>query len=102
MTTTIRGGKVLFELLPEDPATEIKQNVALFLSTRRGTVPMYRGYGLPGDFLDKPTPAAKAMLTAAVVEGLREYEPRCRVTAVQFDEDGEGGIVVSGRLKVEG
>jgi len=70
-----------------ETVASVLQNIAIILQTRQGTVPMYRGFGLPLNFLDKPIPAAKPMLYAEVKEAIEEYEPRAKVVGVTFQED---------------
>lgn len=70
-----------------DPVASVLQNVAIILATRQGSVPLYRGFGLPQKFLDKPIPVAKPMLYAEVKEAVEEYEPRAEVISITFQED---------------
>lgn len=70
-----------------DTVTSVLQNVALILATRQGTVPLYRQFGLPQNFLDKPIPVAKPMLIAEVKEAVEEFEPRAEIVAINFSED---------------
>lgn len=70
-----------------DTVTSILQNIAIILATRQGTVPLYRGFGLPQKFVDKPIPVAKALLYAEVKEALEEYEPRAEIVGITFRED---------------
>ena len=82
-----------------DAVASVLQNVAVILSTGQRTSPMYRDFGLPQDFVDRPTPAAKVLLYASVKEAIEAYEPRAEVINVTFAEDP----AVPGRLipKVE-
>lgn len=70
-----------------DPAASVLQNIALLLSTPKGSVPLYREYGLPVTFLDKPTPVAKRAMNADVREALQRWEPRARFISIAFEED---------------
>jgi len=65
----------------------ILRNIAVILATRKGSVPLYRDFGLPWDFMDKPIPVAKAMMVAPVREAVETWEPRASVTNVDFAED---------------
>ena len=61
-----------------DRVQSVLQNIAIILSTRQGTVPLYREFGLPMRFLDKPIPAARTLLVAEVkeaIEGFRLWLP---------------------------
>ena len=56
---------------------------------------MYRHFGLPQNFLDKPIPVAKPMLFAEVKEAVEEFEPRAEVVGISFSEDwGSPGTLI--------
>ncbi len=74
---------------------EIVQNVKTILTTSKGTVPLDREFGVDMSFVDQPTPKAKAMIMASVVDAVNRYEPRVRVTNVGFEEDERG---IEGRM----
>ena len=70
-----------------DTVRSVLQNIAIILSTRQGTCPLYRGFGLPQKFMDKPLPVAVPMMYAEVKEAVEEYEPRAEVLKVTFETD---------------
>lgn len=70
-----------------DKVRSVLQNIAVILSTRKGTVPLYRSFGLNMDFLDKPIPVAKVLMIAEVREAVEMWEPRATVVGVSFSED---------------
>ena len=79
----------------------VLQNIALVLATPKGSVPMYRDFGLPQDFLDKPIPVAKARMIASVREAVEEWEPRATVQSISFtDAPQEPGRLIP-RVEVE-
>lgn len=63
------------------------QNIAIILSTRQGSVPLYREFGLPMRFLDKPTHIAKPMIVLEIKEAIEDFEPRAEFIGVTFQED---------------
>ena len=63
------------------------RNIAVMLATRKGSVPLYRDFGLPWDFVDKPMPVAKAMMVAPVREALERWEPRAALVDIDFKQD---------------
>lgn len=71
----------------QDTVTSVLQNIAILLATRRGTVPLYRGFGLQQRWLDKPINAAKPMMFVDIKEAVEEYEPRATVVDVTFETD---------------
>jgi len=70
-----------------DASASALQNIAVILATRKGSVPLYRDFGLPWDFVDKPVPVAKAMMIAPLREAIETLEPRAAFIDVEFVED---------------
>lgn len=79
----------------------VLQNIALILTTRKGTVPFYRDFGLDWSFLDKPLPVAKVMMIARVREAVERWEPRATVVRVDFSTDPAQPGVLIPNLEVE-
>lgn len=86
--TSIRWGE-------EETVQSVLQNIAVILSTMRGSVPLYRDFGLTMEFLDKPVPVAKVMMISEVREAIERWEPRATVTSVTFSEDpAQPGVLI--------
>lgn len=64
------------QLNEKDRTKEILRNVAIIIATPKGSVPMYRSFGLDMSFLDKPMNAAKNMAVIPVREAIEGWEPR--------------------------
>lgn len=77
-----------------DPAESVLQNIAVILSTPKGSVPMYRDFGISVDILDRPIPVAKAMMTADIKEAIERWEPRALFISVEFMEDELNGRLI--------
>lgn len=75
------------DFAPSDEVREILQNVRTILSTRKGSVPLDRDFGLTWAHIDKPMPVAKMLMRSEVIDAIEEYEPRTTVVSVDFDED---------------
>jgi len=75
---------------------EIVQNIRIIVNTRKGSVPLDRNFGIDMSFIDKPLPLAKAMASAAIFEGLQQYEPRVEVTIIDWRETEADAMI--GRL----
>ena len=84
-----------------DTARSVLQNVRLILRTPKFTVPLYRQFGMDVGIVDKPVTAAHPILYAEVKETVEKFEPRCRVTAVDFVIEKESPGVLSPRVEVE-
>jgi len=70
-----------------DLVHEVLRNVAIILATPKGSVPMYREFGLDNSFLDKPLPIAKVRATAPVREAIETFEPRAVYKGISFSND---------------
>lgn len=70
---------------PSSETEEILQNVRTILSTRVGSVPLFRDFGISWEHIDKPLPVAKVSMQADIIEKIEEYEPRAKVESVQFE-----------------
>ena len=77
-----------------DPVESVLQNIAVILSTPKGSVPMYRDFGISVDILDRPIPVAKAMMTADIKEAIEQWEPRVTFICVDFMEDELNGRLI--------
>ena len=71
-------------LLEMRTVESVLQNIAIILKTPKGSVPMYREFGLSQSFLDRPMPVARNMLKVAVREAIERWEPRAEVVDVSF------------------
>lgn len=69
-----------------DTLSSVLQNIAVLLSTPKGSVPQYREFGLSVTMLDKPTPVAKMMMRAEVREAIEKWEPRAQFVSMTFEE----------------
>ena len=69
-----------------DMLSSVLQNIAVILSTPKGSVPQYREFGLSATMLDKPTPVAKMMMRAEVREAIERWELRARFVSMTFEE----------------
>ncbi len=63
------------------------RDVAAVLATPKGSVPLYRDFGIDTQFLDRPMPAAKQLLRSQVREAVERWVPEAAVLSVEFEED---------------
>ena len=87
-----------------DELYSILQNIALLLNTRQGTAPMYRDFGLPMKFIDKPLDVAETIAFSEVSEALEQFEPRAELKNLSITKSGNGtmSITVEVTIKNEG
>ena len=85
MTYTVNAVNLnAVRLLESETVTSALQNIALILRTPKGSVPMYREFGLSQTFIDKPMPVAKVMMISALKEAIERWEPRAEFVGVTF------------------
>lgn len=80
-------GEVTFA--PEGIVAEVLQNVRTILSTRKGTVPLDRDFGISWDHVDAPMPIAMMRQKEEILDALERYEPRAIVESIDFDETAD-------------
>lgn len=79
------------------PATlieEIIQNVAMILSTPKGTAPLFRDFGADISFLDRPIRAAESLIVAEVYDAIEMFEPRAEILSVSFEREEMTGRLI--------
>ena len=85
----------------EDTVKSVLQNVALILATPKGSLPMYRDFGLDWGFLDKPMHIAKVLMASEIKEAVERWEPRATVLSVDFRENIERPGVLIPAVEVD-
>ena len=83
---------------PESEVIEILQNVLTICMTQKYSVPMDRLLGVEGEFLDEAVSRVRAKFKQEVVRAVKKYEPRARVTSIDFQTDLNGRVIP--RIKV--
>lgn len=73
-----------------DWLAELDRQLSLLLSTREGTMPLDREFGLNMDFVDAPPEVAKSLYTAEVTEKVAKFIPAVRVKEITWNHT-EGG-----------
>ena len=72
---------------------EIIRNVRTILRTPAGTCPLYRDFGINTSVaIDRPMDVAKNFLAVEIMEAVERYEPRVRVSSVDFDTMQDGSL----------
>ena len=79
----------------DDNVRAVLQNVQSIIKTRQGSIPMYREFGLPMRFLDKPMPIAQQICLVEVREAIDAFEPRAELVNVSFDDsNAQHGVMI--------
>ena len=93
-------GKLRFN--ETDTVNSVLQNIAVILSTPKGTVPQYRDFGLDMSFVDKPMPVAEVLMIAPVREAIHRWEPRATVLNVipRMDPSQPGTLIPTVEVEI--
>ena len=86
LVVSTQEGELTFA--PITVAQEVVQNVRMIITTPKGTVPLDRDFGVDATVVDRPMPVAQAILARDIVDAVKKYEPRARVTKVEFEDRG--------------
>ncbi len=71
---------------------DIRRCLMTLYSTREGSQPLDRNFGLNWDFIDKPLPIAQQEYNFEVIKKTSEYETRVKVKEVSYSYD-DGKII---------
>lgn len=75
-----------------DYLAELDRQMALLLSTREGTMPLDRSFGLNMDFVDMPPETAKSLYAAEVTEKVAKFIPTVRVKEITWNRTESGKL----------
>jgi len=79
-------------LFHDDAAASLDRQLALLLSTREGSMPLDREFGINMDFVDRPPEVAKSLYTAEVTKKVAEFIPSVRVQVITWGGTTEGKL----------
>ena len=82
---------VEYGLCENDTVRSVLQNISLILNTQAGTVPMYRDFGLPNEWVDRQVPIAEVIAAREVTEAIETLEPRVKLRDVHVEGDLQTG-----------
>lgn len=87
-----------------DTVQSVLQNIAVILSTPKGTVPMYRDFGIDTRFLDSPIPTAELQMRSEIREMVEKWEPRATVKAITFSREAaaDGKLIPIVEVEIHG
>lgn len=81
-------------LAPKTETDAKVQELYILLCTIKGECPMYRDFGLQGDYLHMPVHMAQTAMTLAIMNALRKYMPDVEVVNISYKaKDGIAGIL---------
>lgn len=73
---------------------DVKRCLKTLLSIRAGSLPLSGDLGIDYDvIIDCPANIAKNMLAVEIIEKVNTYEPRVKVTSIEFDTGSDGQLI---------
>lgn len=87
---------------PSSTEAEVAQNVRMIITTARGSVPLFRDFGIDYTLIDSPIALAKAKLSREIIRQVKLYEPRAVITKLDFKSQEAGNIQPVVTLAVKG
>lgn len=101
MKYTVTAENAKLTLNEPDRVKSILQNIGIILRTRQGTVPLYREFGLPMQFLDRPASTALPATVIEIREAIARFEPRAELLEVNAVPGVRNDNTETMRLEVE-
>lgn len=94
---------VSLTLFENDKVKSVLQNLLLLLTTRKGSVPMFRDFGLSQNFVDKPISVAQTLMVTEVREAMEKYETRAEFVGLSFEynESVPGRVVAILEVEID-
>ena len=101
MKYVVTAENAKLKLNETDRVKSILQNIGIILRTREGTVPLYREFGLPMNFLDRPMATALPAMVIEIREAVAKFEPRAELLEVKAVPGVRNDNTETMRLAVE-
>lgn len=76
--------------LVNEPIADLDRKLNLLMTTREGTMPLDREFGIDMDCVDRPPEVAKSLYTAEITKKVAKFIPEVRVREVTWSH-GEAG-----------
>lgn len=92
--------EIQYTLCENRELESVLQNIALILRTKRGTVPMYRDFGLPMAFIGMPLPAAEAMAAQEIYDAIEAFEPRVKLNDISLTATESGAMKIEVEVEI--
>ena len=93
-------GSMSISLNEPERIKSILQNVSIILRTRQGTVPLYREFGLPMEFVDKPSNIAVPTALIEAREAIDRFESRASLTGIKILRNDKGILVLEAEVEI--
>lgn len=69
------------------------QNVRMILLSRKYEIPLARDMGIDPNIEGRPMAIAETLMAQSIYDAIEKYEPRAKISSVDFESDGEGHLI---------
>lgn len=102
MIYKVKAGEKHITLNEKSVVDAVLQNVGLILATPKGTVPLYREFGIDFTVVDRPMNVAKKLLLrSSIKEAIDKFEPRAMIVDIILDGDNSNTGRMIPTVKIE-
>ena len=77
------------DFFPKTELHEIIQNIITICTTMKYSVPLDREFGVNARFLDDPVNSSRAKITSEIIQAVRQFENRAKVTRIDYEYNTE-------------
>ncbi len=81
--------------------SSVLQNISLLLNTKKGTSPMYRDFGLPMAFVDKPLEIAETIAFVEISDAIEQFESRAKFKDLSLKKMPDGRIAIIVEVSID-
>ena len=78
----------------------VLQNISIILRTRKGTVPLFREFGIPMEYVDKPSNIVVPMALIEAREAIERFEPRAELINIRVLQNEKGILVLEAEVNI--
>lgn len=86
-----------FSLIPTTTTEEVLQNIRFIVKTRKGSLPLFRDFGVDWEFLDRPIAEARLLAIPEIISEIQAREPRAEIIDISYD----GTNAENGKIKLK-
>lgn len=82
------------DFAPGDLLSEVSQNIRSIITTPKGSVPIFREFGLDENIVDMPVNSSLAKIRSEIILAVKKFEPRAKISRINFEHGNDGRLSV--------
>lgn len=80
-----------FAIVFDKEEEKLRRELSMLLSTRAGSVPVIRDYGISWQCLDAPPDVAESLFYQELLQKTEKYLPNIKIVGIEFVHNPENG-----------